>query len=448
MAFTDDTARGLDAIAFAKQAEGRVPGLAAGVARQGELEWFAGVGSAHLDRPGEAPDPDTQYPVASNTKTFTAVCVMQLRDEGKLSLDDRLDAHLPVTSNGDITVRQALSHTSGMQREPDGDVWDTLAFPGRDELLDNWDRAERVLKPHFKWHYSNLCYAMLGELIARLDGREWMESVQARLLDPLGMRRTTLGPSDRLAGAYYLSPFTDVPVVEPGLDCLAVAPAGGLCSTAEDLATWGGFFADPGDLLSADTLLEMMQVQLVIESPAWTHGWGLGLHVMHLDGRTWVGHTGGWPGSITGLYTHRDSGTSAMVLMNNTSAVDPAAAAIGLGAYAVEHAPPAPQAWVPGTETPDEIVDLLGVWYSEGYPFVFSVRQGELEAKAQGVPASTPASRFVRLEEDVYRTVAGRERGELLRITRDSAGRPVKMHWATYLCTRAPLSFGEELRLD
>lgn len=448
MTFTDDVIRGLDAIALTKQREGRVPGLAAAVSRNGTLEWFAGIGSADLERPDEAPDPDTQYPIASNTKTFTAVCIMLLRDEGRLSLDDRIDAHLPVTSNGDVTIRQLLSHSSGMQREPVGDAWDTLAFPDRQALLENWDAAERVLRPNFKWHYSNLCFAMLGEIVARLDEREWMESVQARLLDPLGMTRTTLGLSGRAAGAYYLPPFTDVPKIEPALDCGSIAPAGGLCSTVDDLVRWGAFVADPEPLLARSTLEEMCSVQLLADVPAWTMGHGLGFQLIRKGERTWVGHTGGWPGSITGLYTHRDSGTSAMILMNNSVPVDPAAAATELGSYAVEHAPPTPDVWRPGTVVPEEFADLLGVWYSEGSPFVFSVRRGELEVKAQAAAAHVPASRFEKVSDGVYRTVAGRERGELLRVHRDDQGRPVKLHWATYLCTREPLSFADEVAFD
>ena len=94
------TRRELAALAVTKQASDRVPGLAAGVARRGRLLWFTGVGSADLARPEVAPDADTQFDIASNTKTFVAVTVLALRDAGKLSLDDPLERHIPQSRHG------------------------------------------------------------------------------------------------------------------------------------------------------------------------------------------------------------------------------------------------------------------------------------------------------------------------------------------------------------
>ena len=118
MSFSDETNRALSARALTAQTDGRVPGLAAGVARKGRLEWFRGIGTIDVDSPGDTPDEDTQYAVASNSKTFTAVAIMALRDEGRLDLDDTVDEHLSDSSPARVTIRQLLSHTSGMQREP------------------------------------------------------------------------------------------------------------------------------------------------------------------------------------------------------------------------------------------------------------------------------------------------------------------------------------------
>ena len=86
-----------------------------------------------------------------------------------------------------------------------------------------------------------------------------------------------------------------------------------------------------------------------------------------------------------------------------------------------------------------------GVWFSEGTPFVFSVVGGPPRGPApRTCRRQRPSSVFERIGDDVYRTVQGRERGELLRVTRDDAGVPVKLNWATYLCTREPLAFGED----
>ena len=101
--------------------------------------------------------------------------------------------------------------------------------------------------------------------------------------------------------------------------------------------------------------------------------------------------------------------------------------------------------WTPGTAVPDELDGILGRWYSEGAAFDFSVRDGRLQAPAEKAPDYTPASVFVRTGDDLYRTESGRETSELLRITRDPAGRVTKLNWATYLFTREPYAFGEWL---
>ena len=443
----DTTIRSLHGIALGKQREGRVPGVFAGVARGGSLVWGEGIGLADVggDR---APAADDQFLIASNTKTFIAVMVMQLRDEGRLSLDDLLGDHVPEVSHP-ITIRQCLAHVSGMAREPLGDVWETLENPSAKELRRDFDDVERVLRPHDRWHYSNVVYAMLGQLVEELDGRSWVESLRTRLLLPLEMTRTSNGFDDgpHVTG-YYVAPYDDVPRPEPVMDLRALAPCGGLASTADDLARWSAFVADPGELLSGDTLEEMCQPQVLLNPESWNEAMGLGFFLVRTPtGRTYVGHTGGMPGHITGVFTHRRSGTGGIALMNNTAPVPPDAFAIALADHVVEHDPVDDEPWRPGTTVPDEFRPLLGRWFSEGQPFVFWVEQGELKARVdKPAAAALPPSRFVKVADDVYRDVAGRERGELLRITRDADGTVTKLNWATYLFTREPIAFGEHLR--
>ncbi len=446
MALHESTSRALHRIALDKQVKGRVPGLYAGVVRGGGFVWQEGIGAADVSVPRIAPTADDQFMVASNTKTFTAVQVMQLRDEGKLDLDDTLDQHIPEVTRPGVTIRQALAHSSGMQREPVGDVWETLRNPDREELVAGFNEAERVHAPHHLWHYSNLVFSMLGELVARIDGREWFDSLKARILDPLEMRRTTLGSLGSAVTGYYVPPYTDVPVQEPLFDVKALAPCGGLASTPTDMARWSSFVADPvPEVLAPDTLEEMCEPQIMMDRQRWTGAFGLGFMLVRSGTRTYVGHTGGWPGFITGVFTHRESGTGGLALMNSTSAPDPAAFAVALADHVIEHDPVDAEVWRPGTDVPADLGDLVGLWFSEGSPFVFSVKQGRLEARAQALPEHKPSSVFEKVGEDLYRTVSGREAGELLRVTRDGDGKVLKMNWATYLVTREPLAFGEWL---
>lgn len=445
-ALSETTTRGLHRILATKQSKHRVTGLAAGVARDGSLLWSDGVGAANVASPDAAPNDDTQFLIASNTKTFTAVLVMALRDEGKLSLDDGVEKHIPQSRHAGITIRQMLSHVSGMQREPIGDVWDGLVFPDSAELVDGWNAAERILKPHSTWHYSNLAFSLLGELVARLDGRSWAEALQARILDPLEMRRTTVGFAGNAAVGYYVPPFSDVPTVEPVIDIAAMAPAGALASTVRDLATWGSFLAEPVEgILAKDTLDEMCQPQTMADLEGWQQAWGLGLMLYRDHDRVWVGHTGGMPGHISGLVVQRQTKTVGIALMSSSPAPDPAAFAVELGRYLLDNEPADPEPWRPGTVIPAELTGILGRWFSEGSSFTFSVRQGRLEARADSAAETSPPSVFAEVDENLYRTESGRETGELLRVARDDSGAVVRLNWATYRFTREPMAFGEWL---
>ena len=176
--------------------------------------------------------------MASNTKTFTAAMVMQLRDEGRLSLDDTLDVLVPEVTRPGLTIRQCLSHVSGMQREPLGDVWEELVFPDRAQLVEEFNQVERVHPPHRLWHYSNLAYSMLGEVVARLDAREWAESLRVRLLEPLEMRRTTVGFDGRHAARLLRAAVHRRPgAPDPPTTCARWTPAAAWPAPAP---TWRG----------------------------------------------------------------------------------------------------------------------------------------------------------------------------------------------------------------
>ena len=222
---------------------------------------------------------------------------MQLRDEGRLDLDDPIDRHLTGLTHGGVTIRSMLAHVSGMQREPVGDVWETLDNPDRAQLLAGFNEAERVHRPHHVFHYSNLAFSVLGELVAQLDGREWVESLRARLLEPLGLIRTTLEPTAPVVPGYFVPPYSDVPVLEPRVDLKALAPCGGLYSTAEDLARWSAFVADPpSESVQPPTPSEeMLQPQIMMDALRWGGAFGLGFMLMRSGDRVYAGHTGGFP---------------------------------------------------------------------------------------------------------------------------------------------------------
>ncbi|RIV35682.1 serine hydrolase domain-containing protein [Micromonospora radicis] len=433
------------------QAQARVPAVAAAVNRADRALWTCTVGGTGNDT---TLDEQTRFRIGSVTKTFTAVLTMQCRDDGLLDLDDPLARHLDLPAHGELTVRRLLSHTAGLQREPYGDVWDTLDAPDTDRLVAELARAERVLPPGRRYHYSNLGMALLGRLVGRLRGASWAEVLTERVLTPLGLTATTVSPGPRAAIGFLVDAYSDEARAEPPTDFGAVGPAAQLWSTAGDMARWAAFLADPaaldtaGRVLAPATLDEMRWPVTVTDETVWAGGFGLGLILVPRGDRVLhVGHDGAMPGFLAGVYGRRGEGTpaafGAAVLGSSGTATELLELPHRLLAAAVEHDPADIAAWRPGEPAPVHLRGLLGRWWGEGFEYVFSWHDGTLRARGAGDPAGRPPAVFASVPEqpDVFRTVSGREVGELLRLTRDGDGVVVRMHWATYRFTRHQETF-------
>jgi CubicO group peptidase (beta-lactamase class C family) len=422
------------------QKDQRLPSVSAAVSRNGGLLWNDAVGVADEDADAAA-TPDTQYRVGSITKTFTAAAIMQLRDAGELGLDDRLGDHIPEAAHPGPTIRRMLSHHSGLQREPAGDLWETMQAPTVDDLLSGLVEAEQVLQPGTHFHYSNLAFALLGEVVARRSGQPYVEYVQERILNPLGLSRTTWAPSGARAQGYFVEPYSDTLTPErDDIDLLGAASAGQLWSTTADLCRWGAFLADPvPDVMEPTTVEEMHSVHVMLDD-RWEEAWGLGLGLMRDGERILAGHSGGMPGHLSGFTYSRKDGISAAALTN--AGADMQALAVRLAVAAIDALPAEPEPWRPAGPPPPEVAGILGRWWSEGEESVFSFRDGRLQARrAHDRPEEEP-SIFEPDGPDRYRVVSGRERGELLRAVRDGAGEVVKLYWATYPFHREPFTFG------
>jgi len=427
------------------QRAGRLPSLAAAVFRAGELVWSDAVGMADLEKQ-EAATPDTQYAVASITKTFTAACVFQLRDEGKLELGEPLSRYLPEAVHGSPSLRRLLAHASGLQREPPGEVWETLEFPGEEELLRRLGEAEQVLAPGAAWHYSNLAYALLGHVVARVSGKPFRDCVQERLLEPLGLARTTWGPAEPAARPYFVEPYSDAARREPELELGGKGGESGLSSTVGDLARWGAFLADPDEAVLAPTSVDEMHSLQIMAEPDWTLGWGLGVALWRRGERIFGGHTGGFPGFLSMFLYSRRERVGAVVLTNSGNWPKLSETGLALAEAALDELPPDVESWAAEEPPPEEMVPLLGRWWSEGDETIFSWRHGKLEARFTAAPPEREPSVFEPEGEDRFRTVSGRERGEVLRVVRDESGAVVKLYWATYPFARSPEIFGPQGR--
>jgi CubicO group peptidase (beta-lactamase class C family) len=424
----------------AAQAEQRLPSVSVAVFRGDELLWQQALGLADVGAQAEA-TPETQYRIGSITKTFTAVGILQLRDAGELSLDDRLTEYLPESAHGP-TLGRMLAHSSGLQREPPGEIWETMVAPSREELLAGTAVAEQVLDPGSWWHYSNLAFALLGEVVARKHGGTWEDALQQRILEPLGLARTTPAAAAPAARGYFVEPYGDGVQLEPEPDFGGSGALGKLWSTSGDLARWGAFIAGGDDrVLKAATLEEMAQVRVMVDHAAWTLAWGTGLELYRRGETVFVGHGGAMPGHLAALVVDRQTKVGASVLTNTGAGASPEKLALDLAGATIAALPSPVEPWRPGETAPPEVAPLLGLWWTEGHQLVLSWRRGRLEARLlDGVPGRD-TSYLEPDGTDRWRSVEGRERGELLRVVRDADGGIEKLYFATYPLRREASTF-------
>jgi CubicO group peptidase (beta-lactamase class C family) len=426
----------LDHRAGVEQRDKRHPSLAAAVLRDGELVWEKAVGAADVEAGVEA-TPDTQYRVGSITKTFTAAAIMQLRDAGKLDLEDTLDKHVEGAAYSP-SIRRLLSHASGLQRETHDDSWLTLRFAPPDELLETLDRAEMVLPAGARFHYSNLAFALLGIVVERVSGVPYMDYVRERLIEPLGLTRITFEPEQPTAKGHVGQPYADGFWESIDVDTGAWASAGQLWGTVGDLCRWGAFLADPDEaILAKKSAQEMRTVQVISEHDRWLTGYGLGLSLRRDGERILAGHTGSMPGFIAWLFFSAKENVVAAALSNSSEAVLPPLG-LSLIGTTVEEWPVAPKAWRAGDAPPADVVPLLGVWFMEAGEMIFRWRDGKLEMRDPDAEDWQPPAVFEQEADDRWRTVSGPEQGEALRIVRGEDGSVERLVWAGYPVTREP----------
>ncbi|HET6213637.1 MAG TPA: serine hydrolase domain-containing protein [Micromonosporaceae bacterium] len=437
MSLLPETIRRLDEIIGDTQSRGRVPTLVAGVVRDGELVHVTGAGELPADLA------DTQYRIGSISKTFTAALVLRLRDEDRLALDDLLYRHLPGTPVGGVTLRQLLGHVSGLQREPEGEWWERSAGASVDALLAGLTPDKLAHPPHRAYHYSNLAYGLLGAVLTRITGEDWASLVGKRLLEPLGMARTTYQPVEPYARGYVVHPWYGTLNEEPRHDHAAMAPAGQLWSTVADLVRWAAFLADPAPAVLAPATVAEMYAPVVIGDPdSWSSGHGLGLELWRRGERVFVGHTGSMPGYLAVLAVHRPSRTGVVGFANAYTLRGSSVSTLGLDLLTavLDREPAHPAPWrAQAVAAPASVQALCGRWWWMGreYAAACDASAGELVITPLSVPGATPW-RFSEDGPDTWRGRSGMNDGELLRVRRDPDGTPATLDIATFIFTRTP----------
>ncbi len=305
---------------FAEQR--RVPGWAYGIVVDGRLEHVVAGGLRHIER--RAPtDTATVFRIASMSKSFAAVAILQLRDAGKLSLDDPAERYVPelrelryASSDAPrITIRHLLTHSAGF---PEDNPWGDQQLDATEEAFSTMMRGGIPFStaPGTAYEYSNYGFAILGRIVRNVAGVPYAQYLRERILLPLGMRHTYLEssdvPAERLAYGYRWE--DEQWRLEPPLPDGAFGVMGGMLTTPADLARWVAFMldawpardgADAGPLSRASRR-EMQQIQRYSGLSTFVNGaslasnaggYGYGLRVNeNCDFRTIVSHTGGLPG--------------------------------------------------------------------------------------------------------------------------------------------------------
>jgi CubicO group peptidase (beta-lactamase class C family) len=324
----------------------RSPGLAWGVVIDGKLVHTGAVG--YRDVATKAPvDADTVFRIASMTKSFTAVAILRLRDEGKLSLDDLAERYIPelaglkypTTDSPRLTIRLLLSHAEGF---PEDNPWGDRQLAQTDAQMGEMMKRGIPFSnaPGMAYEYSNYGFAMLGRIVARVSGVPYRDYIQKTILAPLGMTSTTLDPSrvpaDRVAHGYGLQDgqWKDEPSLADG----AFGAMGGMLTSINDLAKYVGFLstafpprdgADNGPIRRSSAR-EMQTISRPapaivtrgrVDEPYYLNasGYGFGLRIWQSCNQSHlVSHGGGLPGFGSHMRWLPEHGVAIISMSNLT----------------------------------------------------------------------------------------------------------------------------------
>lgn len=314
-----------------------IPGCSFAIIYDQDLIYSKGYGFSDLEKQIPA-SPETVYRIASITKTFTSTAILQLRDEGKLQLDDPVTKYLPwfeIRNNfknyPEITIWHILTHTSGLPGEAAYPYWTDHIFPTVEQIKEALPNQEMIYPCETKWNYSNLAMSLLGYVVEEASDKKYAKYIEKNILQPLGMTNSSMNISKnkkllkRLATAYGRRLPDGSHKFMPFTDSKGLTPAANMSSTVEDLAKWASFQfsgnnAEGSQLMKMSTLREMQRVQWLRQD--WQSGWGLGWGVRKKGERTIVGH-GGWVAGYRTQISFCPDEKIAFIVMTNSDDADP-----------------------------------------------------------------------------------------------------------------------------
>lgn len=283
------------------------------VTRAGQPIYAKGFGT--LDEAGRRFEASTVFPIASNTKAFTAAAILKLQEQGKLKVGDRVIDHLPDYPGpaAEVSIHQLLTHTAGLSSYTRFPEYFESQSQARsvDELLELFRERELDYPPGEGFFYSNSGYALLGAIIEAASGASYAEFLRAAILEPTGLDQTAYAPAghcqDTLPG-YTLDDAERLVLDDQNTHMSTAFSAGGLRSSAADLAAWGTALLD-GHVLEGDSLTAMFTA----ERERYAYGWEIG----EREGRRSYSHNGVVCGFINRLVLVPDEGLVVVAWANS-----------------------------------------------------------------------------------------------------------------------------------
>lgn len=419
----------------------RLPGMSVAIVENQDIIFARAYGLSDLEKRVKT-TPETIYSICSISKLFTSVAIMQLRDAGKLRLDDEVSNYLPwfnikqqYPDSGPITIRSILTHSSGLPRESDYPYWSKpdFHFPSREQLQKKLGQQKTLYPPSTYFQYSNLGISLLGEIIAEVSGQPYDEYINEKILKPLGLKDTRpYLPKQlwrgQLATGYSSLTRNGTREMLPFFQAEGIKPAAGFSSTVLDLArfaSWQFRLLEKGgeEILKAPTLREMHRVHWM--DPDWKTSWGLGFAVYQLDGRTIVGHGGSCPGYRSTLMI--DPGKKqAFVVMINASGTEPEKYARGMREILKKAASKKQES----TSASVNLEDYAGLYDAQPWWGETAILPWQGDLALVSLPADNPVQEltlFKHIEGDTFRRIRDDETlGEELVFERDKSGKVIR----------------------
>jgi CubicO group peptidase (beta-lactamase class C family) len=408
----------LDSMAGSGVVEGRTAGLYVAVVRGNDTLLLKGYGKANIERNQSTPE-RAVYELASMTKQFTAAAILQLRDAGKLSLDDDLTKYLPSfpTRGRRIPIRSLLNHTSGIDGELAAFGPISRNYLGQDSVLAAIGRAPFQFPTGEAMIYSNSAFILLGHVIEKASGMTYERYIEDKIFAPLGMRDSRFSGvveevPRRTTGYRYQSANSFVPDQTPRNYSFS---AGTLASTAGDMVTWLHALHG-GKVLSPASYTEMTSPSRLNDGTPLRYGYGLSVD-RDIRGPLVIGHGGGIVGftSYSGWYP--DAQLVVVVLANSNGGISPEAIASEL---AGEIIPPARPVMRPYTGTDGASFSGVYVGPSRGREMV-----AEVTMTPQGILRVSPNSAAAQPLSWIQGSTFGRTGSVMLTFVRSGTTGPV-----------------------